>query len=84
MTKEKMWICVYRDTIEQHNDNWNLTDILVTREFAEQYFNGCIKTDACNTYETLDDFLSEYTADDIEDFYHYAMKYNAVLDKSNW
>lgn len=78
---EKVWICVYRDTIEEHNASTNLTEVLVTREFAEQYFKECNKDEY---YKDLEDFLSEYTADDTEDFYEYAMKHNAVIDKENW
>ena len=77
---ETIWICVYRDTIERHNDNNNLTEVQVTKEFAEQYFNEYQK----ECYDTLDDFLGEYTADETQDFYSYAMKHNAVLDKENW
>ena len=32
--KETVWICVYRDTIEEHEDNNNLTEVQVTKEFA--------------------------------------------------
>ena len=81
---KKIWICVYRDTIEQHDDNNNLTEVLVEKTFAEQYYNECIATLEDNVYETFDDFLNEFTADDTEDFYEYAMKHNAVLDKENW
>lgn len=77
---KKIWICVYRDTIEQHDENINLTEVQVTREFAEQYFNEC----KAKYFIDFEDFLSEYTADDTEDFYSYAMKHNAVLDKENW
>lgn len=78
---EKVWVCVYRDTIEEHNASTNLTEVLVTKEFAEQYFKECNKDEY---YKDLEDFLSEYTADDTEDFYEYAMKNNAVIDKENW
>ena len=78
---EKIWICVYRDTIEEHDDNWNLTDVQVTMEFAEQYFKECNKKEY---FKDLEDFLTEYTADDTEDFYWYATKHNAVIDKHNW
>lgn len=77
---EKIWICVYRDTIEQHDDSNNLTEVLVTKEFAEKYFNEYQK----EYYNTLEDFLNEYTADDTQDFYDYAMKYNAVIETENW
>lgn len=78
---EKVWVCVYRDTIEEHNASTNLTEVLVTKEFAEQYFKECNKDEY---YKDLEDFLSEYTADDTEDFYEYAMKHNAVINKENW
>lgn len=77
---ENVWICVYRDTIEQHDDDWNLTDILVTKEFFEQYFNELKK----EYWDSLEEFLNEFTADDTQDFYKYAVKHNAILDKSNW
>lgn len=78
---EKIWICVYRDTIEEHNASTNLTEVLVTREFAEQYFKECNKGEY---FRDLKDFLNGYTADDTQDFYEYAMKYNAVIDRENW
>lgn len=77
---ETIWICVYRDTIEQHDEDRNLTEVQATREFAEQYFNER----QAEYFIDFEDFLSEYTADDTEDFYNYAMKHNAVLDKENW
>lgn len=80
MEKETIWICVYRDTIEQHNASTNLTEVLVTKEFAEQYVNER----KSGVYDNMEDFLDNYTADDTEDFYSYAMEYNAVLDKENW
>lgn len=79
--KETIWICVYRDTIERHDDDWNLTEVQVTKEFAEQYFKECNKGEYFKDFE---EFLNEYTADDTEDFYAYAMKHNAVIDKENW
>lgn len=84
MKPKTMWVCVYRSTIEQHDDDWNLTEVLVARDFAEQYFNERIAINEYNEWETFDDFIGEYTADDTEDFYDYAMKHNAVLDKENW
>lgn len=80
MEKETIWICVYRDTIERHNASTNLTEVLVTKEFAEQY----VKERLSEYYNTFEDFWNEYTADDTEDFYSYAMEHNAVLDKENW
>ena len=79
---EKIWICVYRDTIEEHDEIDNLTEVLVTREFAERYFNERILADDDNGF-TFEDFLNEYTADWTEDFYEYAMKHNAVIKVGN-
>ena len=84
MTSEKMWVCVYRDTIEKHDNDWNLTDVLVTTDFAERYFNERIASNEDNIWKTFDEFLSEYTADDTEDFYEYATKHNAIIKKINW
>lgn len=69
-------ICVYRDTIEEHNEDNNLSYVSVTKEFAEKYFKECNKK---KYFNDLDDFLNEYIADDTEDFYKYAMKHNAVI-----
>ena len=77
---EAIWICVYRDTIEEHEDNNNLTEVQVTKEFAEQYFNEYQKP----YYKNMEDFLNEYTADETQDFYEYAMKHNAVIKTENW
>lgn len=77
---EKMWICVYRDTIEEHDESENLTEVLVTKEFAEQYFNER----QSKVFDNMEDFLNEYTADDTEDFYEYAMNHNAVIQTENW
>lgn len=76
---KNIWIEVYRDTIERHDADWNLSDILVTREFAEKYFNECILTSEDNIYDTFDEFLNEYTCDDTEDFYQYAKHHNAII-----
>ena len=78
---EKVWICVYRDTIEEHDNDLNLTEVLVTKEFVEQYFKEYNKGEY---FKDLEDFLTEYIADDTEDFYEYAMKHNAVIEIHNW
>ena len=77
---ENIWICVYRDTIEEHDESENLTEVLVTKEFFEQYFNEC----QSGYFDNMEDFLNEYTADHTEDFYSYAMKHNAVIQTENW
>ena len=74
-----IWIEVYRDTIEKHDKDWNLSDILVTKEFAKKYFNECIMTREDNVYGTFEDFLNEYTCDDTEDFYGYAEHHNEII-----
>lgn len=81
---ERFCVCVYRDTIEEHDDDWNLTDVIVTREFAEQYFRECIMKREWNEWKTFDEFWNEFTADDTEDFYEYAMKHNAIIEMQNW
>ena len=79
---KNMWIGVYRSTIEdfdQYDDN-NLAEVLVAEEFVKQYFEECQK----EYYDTLEDFLNEYIADDTENFYEYAMKHNAVIEWKVW
>lgn len=78
MTKE-VWVQVYRDTIEDHDKDWNLTDILVTEEFVKQYYNECVASLEDNIFKTYEDFISEYTCDDTEDFYYYAKIHNAII-----
>lgn len=80
---ENIWICVYHDTIEQHDKSENLTKVLVTKEFAKQYFNERIARGEYNKL-TFEDFLDEYTADWTVDFYRYAMNHNAVIQTENW
>ena len=77
---ETTWICVYRDTIEEHDDDWNLTEVQVTKEFAEKY----VKERKSEYFNSFEEFLNEYTADDTEDFYGYAMEHNAVIQTENW
>ena len=73
---ETIWICVYRDTLEQHDEDDNLSEVLVTKEFAEKYFNERFAEDGL----TFENFLDEYTADWTEDFYGYAMEHKAVIE----
>lgn len=80
---EKIWICVYRDTIEEHDEVDNLSEVLVTKEFAEQYFKERILR-AEDDDLTFEGFLNEYTADWTEDFYEYAIEHNAVIEVQNW
>ena len=76
---DTVWITVYKDTIKQHDDDSNLTDIEVTVEFSRKYFDECIKGTDCE-WQTYEEFMSNCTADDTEDFYEYALKRNAILD----
>ena len=80
---ENIWICVYRDTIEEHNEVDNLSEVLVTREFAEKYFNERI-LEGEDDKLTFEEFLNEYTADWTEDFYDYAKEHNEVITVENW
>lgn len=74
-----VWISVYRDTIEEHDKDWNLSDILVTEEFAKQYYKDCIASNKDNEYKDYEDFMMEYTCDDTEEFYQYAKEHNAII-----
>jgi hypothetical protein len=79
----KTSICVYRDTIEKDykwNYDINLSYVIVTEDFVKQYFNEC----KSNLFKDIEEFLYEYTADDVEDFYDYAVKHNAVIAVENW
>lgn len=80
---EKIWICVYRDTIEEHDENNNLTEVLVTKEFAEQFYNT-FTDEAKESFGSFENFLNEYTADDTEEFYKYAMEHDAIIDMEHW
>jgi len=77
---KELWICVYRDTIEPHDESSNLTEVLVAEDFVEQYFNER----QSDYFGSLEEFLNEYTADHTEDFFGYAMKHNAVIRTQNW
>ena len=74
----KVWIAVYKDTIKQHNDDWNQTDIQVTEDFARKYFDDCKINSDCE-WKTYEEFMANYTMDDTEDFYSYACKNNGIL-----
>lgn len=78
-----IWICVYRDTIEEHNEGWNFSEVLVMEDFAEQYFDEC-KAEDYDDSIVFENWIMNYDADDTEDFYDYAMKHNAVLDIDHW
>lgn len=76
---EKVWVCVYRDTVEEHDEVDNLAYVEVTMEFLNQY----VKERLNGVFKDLEEFLNEYTADNTEDFYEYAMEHNAVIAVEN-
>lgn len=82
MEKEKMWVTVYRDRIEEYDENWevNLASVLTTKDFVEKYLEECHNGE----FNGLEDFLNEYLADDTDDFYEYAVNHNAVIEVENW
>lgn len=91
--KEKIWICVYRDTIEKHNKDCNLSEILVSMDFANQYYEEVIKpsfkennmTENDIEWKNASEFWKAYhTADDTEDFYEYADKHKAIIKIKHW
>ena len=72
-------VCVYRDTIEEHDEVNNLSYVEVTTDFLAKY----VKERQGEFFKDLEEFLNEYTADDTEDFYKYAMEHNAVISVEN-
>ena len=79
-----VWICVYKDTVIAHEGDDNLTEIEVTEEFVKQYFEECIKNSECEFRNSYEEFITNYTADDTEDFYEYAKKHDEILDIQHW
>lgn len=92
-----LWITVYRDCIDgsQFDDfgnckwNDNLADVQVTEKFARQYYNE--RVDKSNSgmlygtsWKSFNGWLHDYNADDVDDFYEYAKKHNAVLAICRW
>lgn len=71
-----IWIEVYRDTIEEHDEDDNLSEILVTEDFAKKYVNECVGDD-------FDDWFEGYTADNTMDFYQYAKEHDAIIEIRN-
>ena len=72
-------ICVYRDTIEEHDEVNNLSYVEVTIDFLGQY----VRERQSGLFKDLEKFLDEYTADDTEDFYKYAIEHKAVIEVEN-
>ncbi len=48
-------------------------------DFLKQY----VKERQDGFFKDLEEFLNEYTADNTEDFYEYAMEHGAVIDIEN-
>ena len=76
---ETIGVCVYRDTIEEHDEVNNLSYVKVTMDFLDQY----VREQQGGLFKDLGQFLDEYTADDTEDFYEYAMEHRAVIAVEN-
>ena len=72
-------VCVYRDTIEEHDEVNNLSYVEVTMDFLDQY----VRERQGGLFKDLGEFLNEYTADNTEDFYAYAMEHGAVITVEN-
>ena len=77
-----IWIEVYRDTIEEHDEDDNLSAILVTEDFAEKYFNECIATNYDEAI-VFGDWITDQIADETEDFYQYAKAHDAIIEIRN-
>ena len=73
-----IWVGIYHDTIEDFDGDDNTAYICVTKTFAEQYYEECIRPQW--DYGSFEDFYDEYTSDDTLDFYDYAVKHNAIID----
>lgn len=73
-----IWIEVYRDTIEDHNEDNNLSEILVTKDFARQYFDECIAKD--DNQIVFGKWVMNHVADETMDFYQYAKEHNAIIE----
>ena len=76
---DKVCVCVYRDTIEEHDEVNNLSYVEVTMDFLVQY----VKDRQNEFFKDVEEFLNEYTADNTEDFYGYAMEHGAVISVEN-
>ena len=72
---EHLEICVYKDTIKEHDETDNLSLVTVKKELVEQY----VKERQNGIFADLEEFLNEYTADNTEDFYEYAKQHNGVI-----
>lgn len=75
----KVFVCVYRDTVEEHDEVNNLAYVKVRMDFLKQY----VKERQKGVFKDLKEFLDEYTADNTEDFYEYAMAHGAVIAVEN-
>ena len=76
---EKVWVCVYRDTIEEHDEVDNLAYVQVTMNFLAKY----VRKRQNGLFKDLEEFLNEYTADNTEDFYEYAMEHGEMIQVEN-
>lgn len=72
---EKVWVCVYRDTIEEHDEVDNLAYVQVEIDFLAKY----VKERQEGLFDDVEEFWNEYTADNTEDFYEYAKEHGAII-----
>ena len=70
---------VYHDTIERHEEISNLSEVLVTENFARNYFNEYISNKYDGTI-SFDYWIMNHDADETMDFYQYAKYNDAVID----
>ena len=82
-SKDCIWICVCRDATEECDKLENFTELLVTKDFAWQYYNERIEQ-SDYIYGNAYDFFENYIPSDIKDFYKYAKEHNAIIDICNW
>ena len=77
--KDCIWISVYKEP----DENEDFAELLVTRDFAWQYYNERIEQ-SDYIYGNAYDFFENYIPSDIKDFYKYAKEHNAIIDICNW
>ena len=69
----KMWVCVYKDTLGYQDDNDNLTNILLPREWLEDQ----LRSEGVNNFG---EWYLEYTADDTDSIARQALADGVILE----
>ena len=71
---ETLNICVYCDSTDLYSEEEimfeNLTDISFPKRIVEDYFEECV-----DGYDSFEKFLNNYTADDTECLFFYAVRH---------